>query len=181
MTVVAVYPSARATAALAEYLAHADHGLAAACAALRTALGVTTDALPDPGEIIDWRESRLRGQSFPSVEILPMSAGQDREANQRLYPVRLQVSAAIPSHVVRAGGVDALIAAGWYYVDALYACLQNRARGEQGATLANGGTYGAAGRIVRAIVDEGRVLIDDEQIQRVYATVTMTVTVAEEY
>lgn len=178
---MSVRPVTRATAALIEYLADPSHGIAVALGSIRTDESLTTALLPDPGEIVDWRQRRERGQSFPSVEILPMQGGADEEANQRIYPIRLSVTATIPSNVVQ-GSQEDLIAAGWLYLDALYQTLQRRTpRGEQGNTLANGGAGAGLGRIIRCTIDSTRLLIDDEQIQRVYAAAELTVTVAEDY
>lgn len=178
---MSVRPVTRATAALIEYLGNADHGLNVALAAIRTDDALTTALLPNAAAIIDWTQQRERNIAYPAVEIQPVSVGRDEEANQRLYPVRLAVTATIPSNTVQ-GPVDDLIAAGWRYVDAVVSCLQRRTpKGEQGNTLANGGAGAGAGRIVRATVETGRVLVDDEQIGRVYAAVEIVVTVAEDY
>lgn len=181
MSVAAALPTVRAVTALAAYLADASHGLAVALAAIRSTLSLTTAALPDPAEIQSYLEQGPRATSFPSVQLEPVRAGSDLGANQRIYPVTVTVLATLPGATVTSGGIDHLRRAAWLYCDAVIACIQNRAPGEQGNTLANGGSGVGLGRVIRATVEDADVRWDDTDIGIAQAVIQIRIDIAEDY
>lgn len=167
----------RAIDALYDLLTDGSTGLnAETLPAMRTALSVGTDVLPNIGQIEKWYHRGPQATAFPYLSIVVNTTTGETELNSRLYSVSFDLGLVVLGQNI-AGNEVAVMTAAWRYGDAIKTIMQRRTpMGKEGWTL-DGST-----RIVRATV-ESQIPGSDPTIaaDNVALLTTVSVLTAEEY
>lgn len=151
-----------AVEAVREFLEDGTHGGSSSpadtyndvLAARRTTLGITTAVLPDVALYEEhWpREEQATQTPHCIVEWLG-SASEQLPPTGRSYDHRIGIGIFVADADI-AGAEAEMGPAAVRYLDGLRVMLHRRTRQEEGATLNNGGTGAAQGKVIHAAVEE---------------------------
>lgn len=112
--------------------------------AMRTALGVTTAALPDVAIFERWYHRAAQATAFPYCSIVIESSSGEQGTNSRLYQTDFSLGLVVLDQNI-SGDEVAVLTAAWRYADAFKTLMQRRTGGQ-------GWTLDSASGIIRAEV-----------------------------
>jgi len=167
----------RAVDALGAFLTDSSYGInAETLPEMRTALSVSTDALPDIGAFEAWYHRSVQAQSFPYLSYVVASSEGESEPNSRFYSVDFDLGLVVLDQSI-AGDEAATMVAAWRYADAIKTLFNRRVGGG-----GQGWTLGGASGIIRATVGAQAVGSDPSIAAPNVALLTrVTVVTSEEY